>query len=280
MSGFLKKYLFYEYCKIFSLVLFLFLPIIYFADFLFSGSMDSFNVLLRVPFRYGQMIGVLSFICSYVAIKKILYVHGTWIFISLRYKKSDFLFSLLYLAFILSVVFYNVIVPLNDKVFNCKNYISPWAVIKEENNIKFIYNDYQHQCYDIWEIEKGSMLKNYQEKLELSDYNFYIVWNETKKMSMSGLAEYRKYMERHKFSLDEYYKQKQIYYSRSLAVFVMLLCGFIAAWRTSFLFFFACFLIFNWLDLLAFFLPLKYCIVLLWGNLLVWLIVGLLGVFL
>ncbi|WP_342261816.1 hypothetical protein [Alphaproteobacteria bacterium endosymbiont of Tiliacea citrago] len=279
MFGFLKKYLFYEYVKIFFLVVLLFFPIIFFSDFLLSDHFSFLESLLKVPFRYGQMLGVLSFIGSYISIKRIIYIHGVWIFISLTLKKKDFVFSFLYLTILISSFFYFFIVPFNDKAFKAKKYVSKWAIQRKDKNIKFIYKDQNY--FDVWEIKQGDELNHYKlnkNESVVKEKDFYIVWNETKKMSQASLEEYKEYMNKNKFSTENYYKQKHIYYSRFFVVLIMLMCGFFVAWDKSFMFFSMCFLFFNWFDLLAFFLPLKYCIVMLWGNILLWFFIALLNI--
>lgn len=278
MFGFLNRYLFYSFFKIFFLIIVLFFPIIFFADVLLSEGFNAYLSLIKVPFRYGQTVCIIALLGSYFGVKSLIYRHGTWIFISLRFKQRDVVLAFLYLSFLLSSVFFEVILPFNEKAFSYKTYSSNWAILIEEKRVLFVYRDDNKEKDDIWEIQKGGDLSHYYSvKSALSSNDFYTIWNEAKKMSLERLEEYQAYLKKNNFSDEDYFKQRHIYYSRFFAIFTMLLCGYVMAWNGSFLWFFFCFLFFNWFDLLAFFLPLKYCVILLWGNIVFWLCFGLLG---
>lgn len=112
-------------------------------------------------------------------------------------------------------------------------------------------------------------------KMDFYDRDFYVMWNEAKKLSWSGLNRCKEYLDYHHLDSDEITKQWHNYITRIVMLLGMVLCGVVFGFQNGISRVFVCAVISCWLIQVAMFMPLFEAIIAMWANALGWLLWGL-----
>lgn len=277
MFKFLDKYFLREFFYVYFFVILIFFPFVFLADFVISGSFHFYLACSKVLFRYGQMLPLILLVSSYLATSHILYKNNLVFFLQLGCNKFIVLKALVISWLFCSLAYYLIIIPSNQLFFPRTLASTKWIILRIDNDQTLFVHQNNDKKYDIFPYSKNSdeIFRKTQENLYFSEDNFYITWNDVRKLGYYDLNNYERYLKKNNWSTDDIRKQRLIYIYRFFLLFVMLICGYVFALKRSLFSLFISFLLSNWVDIIAFYLKLKYCILILCVNLSLWVVVSL-----
>ncbi len=230
-------------------------PLIYLADLILKNDIfDSYQSLIEMPYKYMQVFDIFVLWSVYFGFNLIRLQYGVLALITIGYNKLHSLFSMIILSLIICA-FYLFCLQLNDYVFDRKLKITNWSYYKENQNDIFIDKS-ENKAFVC--DENLSCFKNF--KID-SENNIYVIWNIAKKLSLSGLTEYKQYLASHQLHYDEVSKQQAKIIFNCLFLCLLVIAGFIFGYYNSLkeaiLLTISC----HWILELYVFLPLIYGII-------------------
>lgn len=291
-----KQFILYTF-RAFALLAGIFFPILYLADFLFSEGFQPLYALIKLPFRYGQSLASLLLWSVWMAVRRLRKRYSDVSFITMGFRPKDGWRVVVILSVLFAALDAFVIIPSNDWFFSRKVISTNWSIYSEKNNQnKNADSFFLHKIGDnveLWQTKPYSNFstgslnnniayikkigKNGQEidmKLKLNDNDFFILWNEPKKLSWSGIKKCRNYLKNHNLSTIDLDIQFQIFLSRVLLLIPMVLFGFALGWRNGVNAMVACCIFSNWLNQIVVFMPLSWAGLCVWLDVVLWSIIG------
>ena len=105
--------------------------------------------------------------------------------------------------------------------------------------------------------------------------DFYIFWDEPKKLSWKGLDLCQKYLQYQHLDVGKIIVQRHVFITRVLLIFGMILTGFVLGWREGLLLIVCCSILSNWVLQIVIFMPTMLALISLWLNVFFWIGFGL-----
>ncbi len=279
--------------RAFAMLMAVFFPILYLSDFLFSEAFSFFYALAKMPFRYGQSLSSLLLWSVWLGVRNMRRLHGDATFITIGFLPRHALKFMIALSIIFMSLDAFVFIPCNG--------IFPQQVIKTNWSIKQVKQDaskkgktctaFVHKMDDhieLWQVDggtkyiQGNLCNNIATfhdaqssfNLKFDEDDFFVLWNEPKKLTFKGLKNCAAYMNHHGLDDSDVTMQWHIFVARITLIISMVVCGFALGWKDSVTAIIVCCILSNWLNQVVIFMPLLYGIICLWANVLFWMVFG------
>lgn len=284
----MRKLDYYLSLSVLKLVLIIcigFFPCVYLSDIIFGGDFSPLSGLIRMPNRYSQIIHVFCLWGAFLAVRNLRTSCGDITFITFGLKKCFFWRSLMFLSLFFFSFIYFFCIPLNEIVFDEVIKVTSLAVQKKDNDTFFISKTEFGNV--IWFVEDGKVSscgtdvsnKDIEDKCKFNG-NYYIIWNEYRKLSFDGLHRCKKYLEKNNYDTSGVRQQWHFYITQCIITIALLLCGFAFGWLNSYSELLFCTVVAHWVRMLVIFFPFPYAVFCLWFNSIFWIIIGLWYLFL
>lgn len=292
----LEKIFFKYTIRSFGLLAGIFFPILYLSDFLFSESFMPLYALIKLPFRYGQSLATLLLWSIWMAVRTMRKRYSDAAFITMGFRAKDAWRLILMFFAIFGTIDCFFIIPSNKWFFDEQLVKTNWSINYQKSkteNDPFFLNKLEDKV-EVWHIKpkvyfkEGNIVKaNNQEiaciKMDdntewifhIQEKDFFVLWNEPKKLSWSGMKRAQAYLEYHGLDTLDVKSQWHIFASRVALIFSMLLCGFALGWSNGVQAMIICSVFSNWLNQIVIFMPLGWAIFCVWGNVILWIGLGL-----
>lgn len=263
MFKFLDKYFIKEFIKVFCFIVLILFPFVFFADIFLHISFSFKHAFLKLFYRYTCLLSSLLFISICFTVRKVINQNSKLFFCSLGCGKFIAIKALIIITFMISFLYYFLLLPSNELCFQQIKFISTWKVIKYKNDDVFYLYKGTHKCLSfMYKKDVGFVFNKYDfDKMDVS--NFDIIWIEPVKMSINTLNLCLKIHEDYNWNNELLVKQKCIFLSKFLIFFMILLLGYAVSLYNNFILQVFILFFINWIEILLFFLTLKYCIILL-----------------
>jgi hypothetical protein len=299
----INRYIFYYFLSTWVIVSLVFLPLLFLSDFLFHDKFSSFIALKKITIRYGQSFAVIVFWSIWVAIKRLRNRYKDTAFFASGFRPKDAWKVLLFFAMFFIFLEYCVIIPSNDYFFKPKVDITSWILVNNKNDSMLI-NKIDSKNGDVWvKFDKKKNLRychasfdndvlkidqcdfvdhtingwqkekfNFEKKIKEKD--FYIIWSESRKLSWLGLKEANDYWNYHDIVFSAVKIQWHAFVSRAFLLVGLMLLGYFLGWQSSIFKMILVSIISSWLGQISIFLDASIAVVIIWINVLLWLVLG------
>ena len=306
INRYILRYVFFSWAMI-SLCFF---PLLYLSDFLFHENFSTVIALKKVILRYGQSLNIVVFWSVWLAIKKLRNQYTDMAFFSVGFRRKDAWPVLAVLFLFFAVLEWGVIIPSNKLFFDPKVKVLNWSVNNKNSNMFLLnakrvsgsngyvwirYSDKVNlrYCEGIikkdWFESKTCLFVNdpvngwQEEKVDLrlpaKELDFYTIWKEPRKLSWSGLKEAQKYWDYHNIVFNEIKSQFHVFLARVFLLLGLIICGYCWAWENGISKMLFASILSSWLGQISIFLSLLPAILIIWFNVFIWFVWGLICLF-
>ena len=145
----------------FFMLIAIFFPILYLADFISVNTFTPFNALMKVVFRYGQSLATLILWSVWMAVRKMRSRYSDMAFVSIGFRPKDAWRLILFLSLLFLAFDAFIIIPSNKILFPEKIIQTNWSIKKISymdekkdasiSNMAFIYK--KNNNIEIWQAD-------------------------------------------------------------------------------------------------------------------------------
>lgn len=272
-------------------------PMLYLCDLAFTEIFSPLYALAKLPLRYGQVLSTLLLWSVWIGVKSMRRTYSDNFFITIGFLPRKAYRLLLMLAASFMVLDAFIIIPSNGWILPEKVMVTNWSlqqvmrrnkqgenimqsmfVHKSDKDIELWYvgNEVTYQEFGVKDLacgKKDSIVVD-NSVISLKDDDFFILWNEPRKMSFGGLHRCREYMKHHGLDTSDLDLQWHIYLSRIFLLFSVTIVGFALGWRKGVQGALICSVATTWLSEMVVFLPPAMGIIVSWLNVVLWMVLG------
>jgi len=282
--------------RVFLILICCVFPMLYLCDLAFTEIFSPLYALAKLPLRYGQALNILLLWSVWIGVKSMRRTYSDNFFITIGFlpRKAYRVWLVIAASFMALDAF--ILIPSNGWILPEKVMVTNWSLqnVARANNADVMHSMFVHKNdkkIELWYVGNEVACKEFALKdlsvqhdkrsvivddsvISLSDDDFFILWNEPRKMSFGGLHRCREYMKHHGLDTSDLDLQWHVYLSRIFLLFSVTIVGFALGWRKGVKGILICSVATTWIGEMLVFLPTKIGIIVSWLNVVLWMVLG------